>query len=85
LWHHRLGPVEPPLRLSDVGYDAETGAMTYPQHELMADVSVLKQHLVDAQRLAEEREEPCCDDPTGMREDFEALRWFDLPRASLPT
>jgi hypothetical protein len=84
LWHHRLGPVEPPLRLFDVSYDASTGEMTYPHHELTADVSVLKDHLAEAHRLASEREEPCCDEPTGLREDFEALRWFDLPRTSLP-
>jgi selenocysteine lyase/cysteine desulfurase len=79
LWHHRNGPIEPPLRLSDVSYDTTTGRMTYPCHEVQADVSVLKQHLDDAQRLAAERDEPAADAPTGLRGDFEALRWFDLP------
>src|SRR6478672_5946703 len=36
LWHHRAGPVEPPLRLSDVRYDGDTGEMRYPQHEVRA-------------------------------------------------
>src|SRR6059058_993010 len=80
LWHHRSGPVEPPLRLSDVSYDAGTGDMRYPQHEVRAEESVLKQHVTDAHRLAGERSEPSCDVPTGMRDDFEALRWFDLPQ-----
>ena len=83
LWHHRAGPVEPPLRLSDVHYDTGTGAMRYPQHEVRAEESVLKRHLTDAHRLAGERCEPSCDAPTGMRDDFEALRWFDLPPSCL--
>jgi hypothetical protein len=85
LWHHRAGPVEPPLRLSDVTYDETTGMMLYPRHEVQADASALKRHLDDAHRLAAERNEPACDAPTGMREDFEALRWFDLPAACLRT
>jgi selenocysteine lyase/cysteine desulfurase len=83
LWHHRAGAVEPPLRLTDVHYDAGTGAMTYPHHEVRADVSLLAQHLQEAERLAADRTEPACDAPTGMREDFEALRWFDLPATCL--
>ena len=83
LWHHRAGAIEPPLRLSDVSYDQMTGEMRYPRHEVQADVSILKQHLDDARRLAAERSEPACDAPTGLREDFEALRWFDLPATCL--
>src|SRR5207248_1444717 len=79
LWHHRNGPVEPPLRLSDVSYDPATGVMRYPRHEVQADVSLLAQHLEDAQRLAAERWEPPGDAPTGLSEAFEALRGFDLP------
>jgi selenocysteine lyase/cysteine desulfurase len=85
LWHHRNGPVEPPLRLDDVRYDPATGEMCYPRHEVRADVSVLKQHLEDARRLAAERSEPSCEAPTGMTEDFEALRWFDLPATCIET
>ena len=57
--------------------------MRYPQHEVRAEESVLKQHLADAHRLAGERSEPSCDVPTGMRDDFEALRWFDLPQVCI--
>jgi selenocysteine lyase/cysteine desulfurase len=85
LWHHRAGPVEPPLRLSDVAYDANTGEMLYPRHEVRAEVSVLKHHLQDANRLAAQRSEPPCDAPTGLRADFEALRWFDLPAECIST
>jgi selenocysteine lyase/cysteine desulfurase len=81
LWHHRNGPVEPALRLTDVHYDPATGQMDYPHHEVRAEESLLKQHLEDAHRLAAARAEPACDAPTGMAEDFEALRWFELPVA----
>ncbi len=84
LWRHRKGPIEPPLRLTDVRYDAETGEMCYPRHEVRADVSVLAEHLQEADELAAERDEPDCSGHTrGVREDFEALRWFDLPAACL--
>jgi selenocysteine lyase/cysteine desulfurase len=83
LWHHRGGPVEPPLRLSQVHYDNATGEMRYPHHEVQADVSVLAEHLAEARRLAEQRREPACAEPTGLSDDFEALRWFDLPVACL--
>jgi len=83
LWHHRAGPVEPPLRLSDVHYDHETGEMRYPHHDVHAEESLLKQHLAEAQRLAAGRGEPSCDAPTGMTDDFEALRWFELPKVCI--
>jgi selenocysteine lyase/cysteine desulfurase len=86
LWHHRAGPVEPALRLNDVRYDEATGEMRYPRHDVRADVSVLAHHLKEAERLAAERPEPDCTvPPQGLREDFEALRWFDLPAQCLPT
>ena len=83
LWHHRSGPVEPPLRLTDVHYDEATGDMVYPHHEVRAEQSLLKAHLAEAQALAADRAEPSCDAPTGMSADFEALRWFELPAACI--
>jgi selenocysteine lyase/cysteine desulfurase len=86
LWRHRAGPVEPALRLADVSYDPATGEMVYPRHDVRADVSVLEEHLREAAKLAAERDEPDCSvPPQGLREDFEALRWFDLPPLCLPT
>jgi selenocysteine lyase/cysteine desulfurase len=80
LWHHRAGPVEPPLRLGDVRYDETTGAMMYPRHDVRAPESVLDDHLREAEKLAAERDVPDCSHrPAGLRDDFEALRWFDLP------
>jgi selenocysteine lyase/cysteine desulfurase len=79
LWHHRGGPVEPPLRLTDVTYDAATGEMCYPRHATAAPVELLREHLAEAARLAAARDEPAWDDNLVLREDFEALRWFELP------
>jgi selenocysteine lyase/cysteine desulfurase len=84
LWHHRAGPIEPPLRLGDVRYDETTGTMTYPRHDVRAPESVLDEHLREAEKLAAERDVPDCSRrPDGLRDDFEALRWFDLPAECL--
>ncbi len=82
-WRHRAGPIEPPLRLHDVGYDATTGAMTYPTGHDRAPESALAGYLVDAQRMATERDEPDGVPPVGLRPDFELLRWFELPQHCL--
>src|SRR3954469_9004638 len=89
LWHHRLGAIEPPLRLRDVGYDTTTGEMSYPRHDVRAEESVLDEHLREAEKLAADRVEPACPAPDagsrlgGGREDFESLRWFALPAECL--
>ena len=98
MWHHREGPVEPPLRLSDVSYD-DDGAMVYPHHDTTAPVAVLRDYLAEARRVFAAAR-PTHDDggegaggetgtgwgsgaAEGLNADFEALRWFELPRASL--
>jgi selenocysteine lyase/cysteine desulfurase len=81
LWHHRRGPVEPPLRLADVGYAAD-GSMTYPQTTTTAPAAALQGYL----ELAEEvfaRATPPADDPASLSADFDQLRWFELPSASV--
>ena len=83
LWRHRAGPVEPPLRLHDVTYDEATGAMTYPHEVQRAPESVFAEYLAEAERLASARTDPDLAPPEGLRADFEALRWFELPAACL--
>jgi selenocysteine lyase/cysteine desulfurase len=84
LWHHRNAAADPPLRLRDVRYDGPDRAMTYPPHSARADVTVLCEHLADAERLAAGRDRPIDGaTPTGLRADVEALRWFDLPAGCL--
>ncbi len=85
LWRHRQGPVEPPLRLSMLGYD-DTGTMVYPHAARTAPESILADHLSDARKVFAERTPSEEDfDPAGsaVSDDFEHLRWFDLPAACL--
>jgi selenocysteine lyase/cysteine desulfurase len=87
IWHHYLGAVEPPMRLSKVSYD-RNGKMTYQSIHTRADETILRQHLADAISLAAGR--PDCVDAVGGNQileklgaDFEHLRWFELPAESL--
>lgn len=81
LWRHRAGPVEPPLRLSDVSY--ETGVMTYPRHARSAPVSALTAYLDDARGILANATPPDCLSAASLSGDFDDLRWFELPRESL--
>ena len=86
LWKHRAGAVEPPLRLSQVSYDAATGDMVRPPVDReRAPESALVGYLDAAQALFAATPAWCLDDCPllEMSEDFEHLRWFDLPAASL--
>jgi selenocysteine lyase/cysteine desulfurase len=83
LWRHRLGPAEPPLRLSQVVYDAQ-GSMQYPRHRDRAPESELQGYLAEA-RATFEAATPASGEPSEgqLSADFEHLRWFDLPSACL--
>jgi selenocysteine lyase/cysteine desulfurase len=85
LWRHRAGPVEPPLRLSQVAYDPATGEMTYPRHDEPVPESALPGYLEEGRRIvAAAAECPPDDDLSGViSADFEHLRWFELPAACL--
>lgn len=83
LWRHRKMTTESPLHLSDMSYEG-TPSRGYSQHVARADVSILAEYLVEAQRLAANRERPAAEQaPTGLDPDAEALRWFDLPAVCL--
>jgi hypothetical protein len=78
LWRHRSGPVEPPLRLTQVGYDAD-GAMCFPRFDDRAPESALAGYLDEA-RVILGQAQPAPDAPAlGLSADFEHLRWFELP------
>ena len=79
-WHHRRGPVEPPLRLSQVGYD-DDGALTYPRQHDQAPESALQGYLAQAAQIL--REATPCEGDGSVSADFDHLRWFELPPASL--
>jgi len=85
LWRHRNGPVEPPLRLDQVSYDPETGAMAYPRHDEPVPESALAGYLEQARAILAAATEDVGEDagaPT-LSADFEHLRWFELPAACL--
>jgi selenocysteine lyase/cysteine desulfurase len=83
IWRHRRGLVEPLLRLNDLTYDPQTGELRYPQNAETASESALIDYLQEAKRLALGMPPSSMAQPRGLSEDFEALRWFDLPAECL--
>ncbi len=83
LWVHRQGPVEPPLRLRQVGYGPD-GAMTYPVHDSTAPESVLEEYLDVGRSLMHATAPPAMGGAAELlSSEFEHLRWFDLPPVCL--
>jgi selenocysteine lyase/cysteine desulfurase len=87
LWRHRRGPVEPPLRLGDLRYDAQGRLRAGSAHATASDAA-LAGYLDQARHLLATR--PATDGDggaggqlPGLSADFEELRWFVLPRACL--
>jgi selenocysteine lyase/cysteine desulfurase len=86
LWRHHLGPVEPPLRLSQLRYDADTGLLVRPPLDrARASEAALDGYLDAARSLFAATAEWSESAGAGgaLSEEFEHLRWFDLPAASL--
>ncbi len=81
LWKHRRGPVEPPLRLSQVGYD-ENGELVYPHHTETAPESMFETYLAEGRRLLSEAPGPDHSEGT-VNHEFDHLRWFELPSGCL--
>ena len=88
LWTHRSGPIEPPLRLSQVTYSTD-GTLTYPHHADRLDEGALAVHLAEGRALLELLPAVSGDHAADGQEDddlgadFESLRWFMLPSESL--
>jgi selenocysteine lyase/cysteine desulfurase len=82
LWRHRDGAVEPPMRLHDVSYD-DTGAMTYEHHDTTAPVSLLADHMAAARQIMADATPPDCTKIAHLSDDFDHLRWFELPAGTL--
>ena len=78
LWHHCGGLVEPPLRLTQVTY-ADDGEMVYPHHDDTAPESALADYLKQGEEIMLAATPAPDDPPLGVSEDFEHLRWFELP------
>ena len=86
LWKHRRGAVEPPMRLASISYDPATGNMVRPPlHDQCAPESALAEYLSTARHILEHAE-GWTDEALSnshVSNEFEHLRWFDLPAASL--
>jgi selenocysteine lyase/cysteine desulfurase len=89
LWRHRGGLVEPPLRLSQLHYDAN-GRLRWPSRRECAPESALADYLEEARELFAKLAAQSgsgrsseADTPTRVSAGFEELRWFDLPGACL--
>lgn len=79
-WHHRNGPVEPPLRLAQVGY--VDGQLTYPRQVDRASEDDLAGYLEAGRAILAEANPAAC--PAGsVNADFDHLRWFELPATSI--
>ena len=86
LWRHRDGAVEPPLRLRDVSYDPATGEMLRPRidHDTAPETALAVYMAAARERLEAAPEWSADGAPlSGLSAEFEHLRWFDLPAASL--
>jgi selenocysteine lyase/cysteine desulfurase len=82
LWRHRNGPPRPPLRLRDLHYTPD-GTLRTPARRTRAGEEALAGYLHQARDLLAARPDHIDDGPTGLPEDFDALRWFPLPPACL--
>ena len=84
LWKHRNGPVEPPLRLTQLSYNQATGELVRPPlADRRADDDALARHLAEARIVLGDAPEWEPAELLSVSAEFELLRWFDLPEASL--
>lgn len=81
-WHHHAGPVEPPLRLTQVGYGSD-GQMTFPRLDDRAPESALQGYLDEARTILAVEAHGEDGPPKSVSAEFEQLRWFELPAACL--
>jgi selenocysteine lyase/cysteine desulfurase len=78
LWRHHDGPPRSPLYLRDLHYTPD-GALHTPARRPRAGEESLAGYLQQARELLAARPDHIDDGPTGLADDFEALRWFPLP------
>jgi len=84
LWRHADGPPRPQITLAEVSY-GPCGEMDYPRLRARAGEEVFPGYLRQARALLGALPGHVDEGPTGLPADFEALRWFPLPPASLET
>ena len=85
LWKHRDGPIEPPLRLSQLSYD-HSGQLRFPRHDDRASEGAYSEAFAAANMLLQAIPETGAVDGdivAQLGDDFEHLRWFELPAECL--
>jgi len=80
-WAHRRGVVDPPLRLGDVTYD--DAGIHAPTSRPTGGEEMLPQQLREGAEILRTAPEPDLTPPTDVSDDFEHLRWFDLPSSAV--
>ncbi len=79
LWRHRRGVVEPPVRLRDIRY-GDDGTVTMPAADARGGEEMLAEHLREAAEVLAAATPPDLGEHDAhVSDDFEHLRWFDLP------
>ena len=82
LWKHRGGVVSPPLSLLDISY--VDGRAVMPTGRVTGGEELLAEHLREGAALLASASGPDLSvHPAALSEDFEHLRWFDLPVSAL--
>jgi hypothetical protein len=82
LWHHRAGPLDPPLSLGAVRY--VDGHMVVPRLDARAPIEDLARYLEEARALMTSRPGEPDGRPGAFRSistEFEELRWLWLPES----
>jgi len=86
-WRHRAGLVEPPISLYDVRYSPD-GTYSMPAADVTGGEELLADQLTEGTKILADAVGPdpadhLADHPGLVDEDFEHLRWFDLPASAL--
>lgn len=80
-WRHRAGVIDPPISLHDIRYEP---TLSMPDRRCAAGLEMLAEQLRDGERILREAPEVDLTEHPGLvSDDFEHLRWFDLPPSAL--
>ena len=87
LWKHKNGPVEPPMSLNAISYNS-AGEMQYPIKHDRTPESSLKDYIKQAQKFSIDKEQNTATNLSTnvadlLGEQFESMRWFELPHECL--
>ncbi|HEY0952556.1 aminotransferase class V-fold PLP-dependent enzyme [Nocardioides sp.] len=81
-WRHRAGLVRPPLSLREVSY--EGGQVSMPSNDATGGEELLAEHLREGVAILASAVGPdLSGHPADLSDDFEHLRWFELPESAL--